>query len=230
MKKVAIVQSNYIPWKGYFDMINLADEFILLDEVDYTVRDWRNRNKIKVATGTIWLTIPVQRRHGFRQKINETAINNDYWQFQHWETIRRNYTKAACFKEYGPQIEALYRSVDSNMLSEVNFKFLTGISEILGITTPITRSKDYGVAPGKTSRLVDLCKKAGASVYLSGPSAAGYLEEVEFQDAGMNVEWMDYTGYKPYTQLYGDFIPEVSVIDLILNKGNAAADYMLSFS
>jgi hypothetical protein len=230
MKKTAIVQSNYIPWKGYFDMINLADEFILLDEVDYTVRDWRNRNEIKVATGSIWLTIPVQRQRGVRQTINETVISNPDWRRQHWETIRRNYTKAAYFKEYGPLIEELYRSSDSNMLSEVNYNFLCGICRILGITTPITRSKDYGVTPGKTSRLVDLCKKAGASVYISGPAAADYLEKSEFQAEGIGVEWMNYSGYKPYTQLYGDFIHEVSVIDLILNEGPNAADYMISMS
>ncbi len=229
MKRVAIVQSNYIPWKGYFDLINMVDEFIILDEVDYTVRDWRNRNKIKVATGAIWLTIPVQRERGRRQSINETCISDVSWNMKHWETIRRNYARAKCFKEYGTLIEKLYSSVCSNMLSEVNFDFLSGLCEILGIDTPLTRSRDYGVSEGKTSRLVDLCKKAGADCYLSGPSASDYLDESEFSDAGIAVEWMNYDGYKEYSQLYGEFIHGVSVIDLILNEGRHASDFMISF-
>jgi hypothetical protein len=228
MKKIAIVQSNYIPWKGYFDLINMVDEFILLDEVDYTVRDWRNRNKIKTANGLLWLTIPVHKKHAVRQKINETRVSRTEWPLKHWETIRRNYAKAAAFREYAPQLEQIYREVSTDMLSEINCHFLTKLCAMLGITTPITKSKDYGVVEGKTMRLVDLCRKSGADVYLTGPSAADYMDESAFRQAGIEIEWMNYSGYPEYRQLHGDFSHGVSIIDLILNEGQQATNFLLS--
>ena len=141
MKKIAILQSNYIPWKGYFDLINMVDEFIFYDEVQYTKNDWRNRNKIKTPQGIQWLTIPV-RQENLEQKIKDTKISDKKWNIKHWRTISQNYSKAKYFKDYKDIFEELYLTCDEEYLSEINYKFITTINEILGIKTKLRWSRD----------------------------------------------------------------------------------------
>src|SRR4051812_22240537 len=107
MKKVAILQSNYIPWKGYFDLINMVDEFIIYDDVQYTKNDWRNRNKIKTPNGLLWLTIPT-RQLSLSQKIIDTQIADNHWNKKHLSTIKQFYSKAPFYKLYQSFIEELY--------------------------------------------------------------------------------------------------------------------------
>jgi hypothetical protein len=229
-KKIAILQSNYIPWKGYFDLIHLVDEFILFDDVQYTRRDWRNRNKIKTLQGLKWLTIPVEVKGRYFQKIKDTRINLPDWNILHWQTIQQNYTHAKFFDEYRGFFEGLYQTSTQSLLSEVNYHFLTAICELLGIKTRITSSMEYGIIDGKTERLVDLCQKAGATSYISGPAARGYIDPGLFAKAGINLEYMDYSGYPEYQQLHPPFEHGVSVVDLIFNTGPTATQYMLSFT
>ena len=227
-KRVAIVQSNYIPWKGYFDLIASVDEFILLDDVQYTKRDWRNRNLIKTAQGVQWLTIPVVNKGRQAQLIEETEIS-EAWADQHWARIRHSYSKAPFFRDYEPQVGALYEAAGGmKRLSDINRLFLGGLCDLLGIHTPVVNSRDYDSQGAKTEKILSLCHSAGAACYLSGPSARDYLEEQTFSAAGVKVAWMDYSGYPPYPQLYGDFDPHVSVIDLLFNTGTAARQYMKS--
>lgn len=225
-KKVAILQSNYIPWKGYFDLIRSVDEFILYDDMQYTRRDWRNRNKIKTPQGLIWLTIPVAVKGQYFQTIRETQINDPEWAERHWKTLSHCYAKAPYFKQYAHIFEELYLNCRETLISQVNYRFIDAINKLLCIETKLSWSWDYGVIDGKTERLVDLCKKAGATAYLSGPSARDYIVPGLFADEGIELSYMDYSGYPEYPQLYPPFDHGVSVLDLIFNTGEHAVQYM----
>lgn len=230
MKKVAILQSNYIPWKGYFDLINMVDEFILYDDMQYTRRDWRNRNKIKTFNGIKWLTIPVDVKGKFYQKINEAVVMDHKWPVEHWRTIHMNYARAPYFKEFAPLFEDLYhQAAELDHLSDINYLFLTNICNILGIKTKITWSSDYQLAEGKTERLVELVKSAGGGYYLSGPAAKDYIVDECFENAGVQLEYMNYDNYPEYPQLHGEFVHEVSILDLIFQEGYDAPKFMKSF-
>jgi hypothetical protein len=228
MKRVAIVQSNYIPWKGYFDLIRLSDEFILYDDVQYTRRDWRNRNVIKTPTGLQWLTIPVEVKGKYHQRIRDTRISDPDWGRKHWTTIFHNYAKAPFFGSYRGVLEALYLSARQQFLSDVNRTFIETIAPMVGIDTRIRWSSDYELADGRSERLLQLCLSAGATVYLSGPAAKGYLDEALFAEAGIRVDWMDYSGYPEYPQLFGEFQHGVTILDLLFNTGPDTARYMKS--
>jgi WbqC-like protein family len=229
-KTVAIVQSNYIPWRGYFDLINAVDEFILYDDVQYTIRDWRNRNIIKTATGAKWLTIPVEVKGKYLQKIKDTVISDPAWAKKHWASIVHSYSKAPYFSAYRELFEELYLRIDEKLLSQVNHRFITAICRTLGIPTTISWSMDYEMVGDKSERLLSLCQQAGATSYLSGPAAKVYLDEGLFTNAGIAVSYMDYSGYRDYAQLYPPFESKVSVIDLIFNEGPAAPGFMKSFA
>ena len=229
-KSVAIVQSNYIPWKGYFDLIHSVDEFILYDDVQYTKRDWRNRNQIKTAQGLLWLTIPVEVKGKFSQSVRETKIASTDWAKKHWQTISQNYARAPYFKEYRERFEALYLTEQPEYLSEVNFRFLEALKEMLSITTPLLFSSEYGFEKDeKNQQLLKLCHKAGANQYLSGPAAAGYLDMQAWKSEGVTVSVYDYSGYPEYRQSFPPFEHAVSVIDLILNEGPNAPRFLKSF-
>lgn len=228
MKKIAILQSNYIPWKGYFDLINLVDEFILYDDMQYTRRDWRNRNKIRTFSGIQWLTIPVEVKGKFLEKIKEIRVADHKWAGKHWKSIQMNYARAPYFKELAPWLEDLYRRAgQKELLSEINYLFLITICNYLGIRTKITWSSDYVLANGKTERLVELVKSAGGSHYLSGPAAKDYIVDEYFDQAGVQLEYMDYTGYPEYPQQFDyPFEHGVSILDLLFNVGEDAPLYI----
>lgn len=228
-KTVVIMQSNYIPWRGYFDLINFADDVILYDDVQYTIRDWRNRNIIKTSRGPLWLTIPVSVKGKYYQKIKDTKISDPGWNQRHWASITHNYAKARYFRQYRETFEKLYRRESEEFLSEINYRFIVAICRMLGISTRISWSMDYDLIGDKTERLVHLCKQAGATRYLSGPAAKEYLNEDLFEREGIAVAYMDYSGYPDYDQLYPPFEPRASIVDLILNEGPRATEYMKSF-
>lgn len=228
-KTVAIVQSNYIPWRGYFDLINSVDEFILYDDMQYTRRDWRNRNTIKTPDGLKWLTIPVEVKGKYFQKIKDTTISDPNWGKTHWATIVHNYSKARYFAMYRGVFENLYLNSEERFLSRVNYLFLSAICEILGIKTKISWSMDYNPGKRKTERLVDLSKQAGATEYISGPAAKDYLQEELFSNEGIALLYIDYSSYPEYKQLSPPFEHQVSIIDLIFNEGPEATKYMKSF-
>ncbi len=228
-KKVAILQSNYIPWKGYFDLINLVDEFILFDDMQYTRRDWRNRNLIKTRDGLKWLTIPVVVKGNFFQKIKDTRVSDSAWARRHWDSIVHNYSKAKHFAPYRELFENLYLGSQESFLSQINYAFLTTICKILGINTRISWSDEYTSVEGKTERLVSICKQALATTYISGPAARDYIDETLFNDESISLEYMDYSSYPEYRQLFPPFEHGVSIIDLIFNEGPDAPQYMKSF-
>jgi hypothetical protein len=228
-KRVAVVQSSYIPWKGYFDLIRAADEFILLDEVQFTRRDWRSRNRIKTQHGPAWLSIPVAVKGRFHQRIDETTVSDETWGPRHWRTLRANYARTPYFDECARALEPLFLDSPSERLSEINRAFLDAICGILGISTRISWSSAYSPRPGRTTRLVDLCSQAGATEYLSGPAARAYLDPDEFDRAGIALTFVDYAGYPEYEQPHPPFDHHVSMIDLIFCTGPHALEYMKSF-
>lgn len=229
MKKIAILQSNYIPWKGYFDLINMVDEFVVYDDMQYTRRDWRNRNRIKTSHGLTWLTIPVEVKGKYFQKIDETKVSEKEWAKKHWQQIRQNYAKAKYFQEYKDVFEELYLKCDEEYLSQINYRFIIAINEILEIKTKIRYSSEFELADGQTEKLLTICKQCGADTYLSGPAAKDYFDEGLAKQENIKVEWMDYSGYAEYNQLFPPFEHGVSVLDLLFNEGVHAKEYMKSF-
>lgn len=226
-KTVAIIQSNYIPWKGYFDIIARCDEFILYDEAQYTDNDWRNRNRIKTPQGTQWLTIPVRYSGRFGQLISETEIAQPNWYVKHWKTLQANYARAPYFKHYRERVEALYMSMSGiTRLSEINYRFTSTLCDWLGIRTPITWSSDYETPIGRIERVLGLCLACGATEYISGPSAKSYMDDALFAENGVTVTYMRYDGYPPYNQLYPPFDHAVTVLDVLFHTGDNATDYI----
>jgi hypothetical protein len=226
-KSVAILQSSYVPWKGYFDLMNSVDEFIILDSVQYTRRDWRNRNRLKSPTGVRWLTIPVQVKGRYLQNIDETIVSDPNWAVKHWSTLLSWYRRAPSFERYSPLLERLYLGIHERHLSRINRRFLETLRDLLHISTPITSSEDYPCEQERSERLLAICHAAGAGRYVSGPSARAYLDEERFREEGVEVTWMSYDGYPEYEQLYPPFDHRVSVLDLLFSVGEDAPRYML---
>lgn len=226
MKKVAISQSNYIPWKGYFDMIAAVDEFIIYDDMQYTRRDWRNRNKIKTAKGVQWLSVPVLVKGKYHQKIRDTEIDGNSWAAVHWKTLVQNYRRTPHFTEIALWLEPLYLEERFSHISKLNRRLIEVICTYLDIKTTITNSWDYALPEGKTERLADLCLQAGATEYISGPAAKNYVNEEVFSDMGVKLTWFDYSNYPKYPQIWGEFIHNVSILDLLFNCGKNSRNYM----
>jgi hypothetical protein len=227
MKKVAIFQSNYIPWKGYFDMIAAVDEFILYDDMQYTRRDWRNRNQIKTPQGVQWLTVPVKVKGKFHQKIRDTEIDGTDWASEHWKALTNNYRRTPHFGEIAAWLEPLYIDETWSYLSPLNRRFIEAVCDYLSIKTCLNNSWDYTLRPdGKTERLADMCVQAGGAEYISSPAAKVYIEEQVFADHAIKLTWFDYSGYSEYPQLWGEFTHGVTILDLLFNCGKDAPRYM----
>src|SRR5690606_2558577 len=228
MKKIAILQSNYIPWKGYFDIIAAVDEFILYDCVQYTKNDWRNRNQIKTAQGKAWLTVPV-RHVGMEQVIDEVEIADPGCFRKHWRTFRQSYAKAAHVSYCRDGLEALFESLgDERLLAGANARILRAVCAMLGIGTVIRDAREYELSGDRNERLVQLCRQAGAAVYLSGAAAKSYLDEELSREAGVEVRWMCYDGYREYPQPHPPFDHHVSVLDLLACTGPEAPAFLLN--
>ncbi len=225
-RKVFIIQSNYIPWKGYFDALALADTVILYDDAQYTRRDWRNRNRIKTPHGLRWLTIPVMVKGKYHQRIREVRVADPDWPRRHWDVLRTHYRRAPAFAEVKDFLEPLYRNTRARFLSDINYRFLTAINAFLGIRTPLRFSMEFSIHGGPNDRLIQLCHAVGANHYYTGPAARAYLDEARFRTEGIAVHYLDYSGYPTYPQLYGPFEHRVSVVDLLFHTGRRAPHFM----
>lgn len=210
------MQSNYIPWRGYFDLISKVDEFIIYDCVQYTKNDWRNRNLIKTPNGKQWLTIPVY--HKLNQKIDEIIVADNSWNINHWQTIEQFYNKAKYFDEYKDIFYDTYLHMSTVYLSLINLCFIEIICEIFKIDTPIINSSELEIKGSRSERLVNICKQRGAKKYLSGPAAKNYLDVDLMNSEGISVEWMTYD-YPEYKQLHPPFDQKVTILDMIFNCG-----------
>jgi hypothetical protein len=228
VKTVVVLQSNYIPWKGYFDLIHDADLFIFHDDVQYTKNDWRNRNKIKTPKGAEWITIPVGTNE--RRLICEVTITDPGWQAKHWRVITQHYAASPYFARYRPFFEEVYRGRTWTSLSDLNQFLIRSIArDILHIDTLFADSREYALSSRKLERLLELVTKAGAQRYLSGPTCRDYIDPARFAQAGVVLAWKDYSGYPEYLQRYPPFEHSVSILDLIFNVGPHASSYIWSW-
>lgn len=227
---ILITQSNYIPWKGYFDSIRAVDTFVVYDDMQYTKRDWRNRNRIKTPQGPKWLSVPVEVSGKYFQKIKDTKIADKNWNRSHWNMLHENYRTAKCFNETKDWLEPVYMNCTFDYLTEVNIYFIEHINKYLGIDTSIKYSSDFNLHEERTQRMVNICRDLGASDYYSGPAAKAYMDESLFEREGIKVHYWDYSGYPEYSQLYPPFEHGVTVLDLIFNEGAASKNYMKHLS
>jgi hypothetical protein len=223
--KVAVLQSSYMPWKGYFDLMHDAELFIFYDDVQFTKNDWRNRNKIKTPNGPMWLSIPVG--DVIHRRIDEVAIIDGRWQEKHWKSIKQNYSKAPYFKsEFGKWLENVYMNNMWTNLSHLNQSTMLVIAQrFLGIQAKFASSSEYSLQGHKEDRLLDLLMKVGCKDYYCGPASRNYIELEKFRDAGINVVFKD-TNYPVYKQVYEGFDAFVSIIDLLMCAGTQASDYI----
>ena len=201
----------------------MVDEFVVYDEAQYTRRDWRNRNLIKTKDGLKWLTIPVQVKGKYKQKIDETRVSDNNWAQKHWRTIYHNYSHAVFFEKYKDEFERVYTvAAGMDLLSEINLYFIKFLIKILEIKTEFSQSGQYVLTGNKSEKIISVCKQAGADIYITGPAAKSYIDINLFKAEGISLIWMDYSKYPEYTQLYPPFNHNVSIIDLIFNVGKNA--------
>lgn len=225
MKKVAVLQSNYIPWKGYFDIIHDVDEFIFHDDLQYTKNDWRNRNIILINGKRHWLTIPVGTDE--HRLIVDVRLNDPSWQRRHFQTLKAAYNRAPHFRRYEEFLRHVYLERRWEYLFELNRFLIERISrDFLGIETKFTDSRDYRTHGVKHEKLLSLVRAAHADLYLSGPSAKNYIVAEDYARAGIELVWKDYEGYPEYPQRGGGFDHFVSILDLLFNVGDEAPHYI----
>lgn len=218
--RVAVLQSNYIPWKGYFDIIHDVDLFIFYDDVQFTKNDWRNRNRIKTPAGTAWITVPVGQDIG--RRICDVTIPDPRWAKVHWKTLSQNYSRAAHFGRYRGLFESVYLARAWLTLSELNRHLIEALCKELGIAARFADSRDYALEGQASERLLRLLLQAGAKTYVSGPSARDYLDAAAFERAGIEVAYKSYEGYPEYPQLHPPFDHRVSIVDVLFNLGPGA--------
>ena len=226
MTTVAILQSSYLPWKGYFDIMHDVDLFVFYDDVQFTRRDWRSRNKVKGQHGAQWLTVPVG--GDVDRLICDVAMPADTaWAKLHLRTLQHCYSPAPHWAWVRPLLEDIYTARAWATLSELNQHVITTIArDFLGITTRLADARSFAAKGARTDRLLDILGKAGATRYVSGPAAKDYLEEGRFADAGIELVYKDYAGYPEYPQRYPPFDHFVTVIDLLCNVGPEAPRYI----
>lgn len=213
--KVVILQSNYMPWRGYFDLIKNADVFCFYDEVKYTKNDWRNRNKIYSKNGLQWLTIPID-KDAVKLKISEVILPNG-WENKHAETLKTVYGRASQYHQLEGLIDQLYHKNRYSLLSDFNRNAIQELSKLMGLSTEFVSSSSYNLQGDRVWRLINLLKELGATTYISGPSAKDYLQGNEhlFEENGIQLQYMKYGPYKEYAQFQLHFEPYVSILDLI---------------
>jgi hypothetical protein len=217
-RSLAVLQSNYLPWKGYFDLIHDVDVFIFYDDLQYTKNDWRNRNRIKTPKGADWITIPVG--IDAHRLICEVEMKDPSWQVKHWKTASQYYGKSPHFKLYQPFFEDFYLGRQWLNLSEMNYHLIRTISrDLLGIRTEFRDSREFILSGQKLDRLMSLVTQTDATRYISGPAAKNYIEPERFAEAGIDLIWKDYSGYPEYPQRFPPFEHSVSIIDLLFNVG-----------
>jgi hypothetical protein len=225
VKKVAILQSNYIPWKGYFDIIHDVDVFVFYDDVQYTNRDWRSRNKIKTPNGSNWLTIPIGSHTN--KLICEIELIDQGWKEKHVKSIHHNYSKAPYYKQFKEIIDEVYIERDWTHLSKLNQYLIMTISQrILNLKTTFMDSRDFSVQGDRQDKLINIIKDVGGDLYVSGPAAQSYIQDEKFIEQGIVVEYKQYNGYPEYNQLYPPFDHYVSILDLLFHVGSDAPYYI----
>jgi hypothetical protein len=223
--KVVILQPGYLPWLGFFDQMYQSDVFIIYDDVQYDKHGWRNRNRIKTAQGVQWLTIPVLTTGREKPLIKEVMINNKIdWRRTHLKTIQQSYSRAPHFNHYLGIFEEIYAK-EWQYLIDIDMAFINILMEKLGLKREIKYSSALGIAGQGTERIVNICRKLGATSYLTGDAAKNYLDEEAFSQNNIELKYHNYP-HPVYNQLYGEFVPYLSIIDLLFNHGKDSLDIL----
>ena len=217
---IGILQPGYLPWLGFFEQMYKSDVFVIYDDVQYDKEGWRNRNRIKTANGIQWLTIPVSIKFEQHPLIYEVKIDKTTnWRKKHLYSISQNYSKARFFREYFPIFEEAY-SKEWEYLIDINMNFTLKLAERFGMENKkVVRSSTLNIEGDRIGRLAKICKLFNADVFYEGISGKNYLDEEYFMEQGIRIEYQDYK-HPVYQQLYGDFIPYLSVVDLLFNCGD----------
>ncbi len=227
--KIGAIQTAYLPWLGFFDQICQCDLFIIYDDLQYTKKDWRNRNRIKTSEGAMWLTVPVVSKAGHKKKINEIQIDTDVrWAAQHWKSLKMNYLKAPFFIQHSDFFHNLYKK-NWKQLASLNREIIGACLHWLKIQTEVLYSSESGIeqnyiswCDGKvdaTERIVYLCRRFNARCFLEGPAGKNYIKDDLLEDAGICLEYHNYP-HPVYSQRFGKFIPYLSIVDLLFNHGD----------
>ncbi len=225
MRKIAMLQPNYIPWKGVFDLISRVDVFVFYDDVQYTKRDWRNRNKIKTKEGEIWLTVPV--KGSGRQLICDVEIDNSKnWQENHYKTIKNNYLKAPHFKNYEYLLEEIYLKRTWEKISDLDIFATKIIAEALGLKPKWVLASELNVQGSKDGeKVIEICKKLECNYFINGPSAREFMDEAKFKAENIQLDYIEYK-YEEYRQTFKPFVHSVSVLDVLFNCGDEAKKFI----
>jgi len=226
MKKIAIIQSNYIPWKGYFHIIQKVDHFVFLDTAQYTTRDWRNRNQIKTPEGLKWLTVPANGTQSM--KINEVKIDNSGdWRKKHLKALEKNYRKCRYFKQYFELFQNILMRKNWENLSNLNQFFIKEITKMLGINATFSNSSELKLIEGKNEKIISIIQQLDGDSYLTGPAAKSYIDPEMFKRNNIILEYMDYSNYPVYRQPWGMFAHNVTIFDLLFCEGPDSSKFIL---
>ncbi len=227
MKRVCIHQPDFLPYLGFFHRLLFTDIFIIFDDVQFLRRGWHHRDKIKTKDGERWLTLSIK-KGDYYQKINQVILNEDKdkWTKNHLNLLRVNYCNAPYFNEYFPKIREIYLS-DFTKLADINMAFLQFFFELFDLKMKIVFSSELNVDGHSNLKLINLVKAVGSRYYLSGLGAKDYMDKQMFADEGITVEWQEFN-HPIYPQLHGEFIPNLSCIDLLFNCGPNSKDILWS--
>jgi hypothetical protein len=227
--KVSILQPAYLPWLGFFDQMAHSDLFVFLDDVQFTKRDWRNRNRLRTQSGWTWMTVPVQQKNRYRQPLRETRIDNTArWRRKHLETLRHNYARAPFFHRYFPYFDALYNK-EWIFLIDLCFDTIDYLQEALHIATPVCLSSEMKIRACRQEKILAICAQTGATKFLAGDRAVNYLEPEAFRSHSIALEYQHYQ-HPVYAQQYPGAVPYLSVVDLLFNHGDQSLDILLAHS
>jgi len=230
MKTASIMQPTYLPWLGYFDLINRSDIFVFLDTVQLDKRSWQQRNRIKTPNSEIMLTVPVFTKGRFNQEIRDVQIDvSQRFQKKHFNSIQLNYKNSKYYKFYIGELEEIFFSKISR-LANLNIKLIKWLSSKIGIKTKFIYSSELDGSGSKTELLINICLEINANHYLSPIGSESYIEKNNlFTSSGIQLSYQNYQ-HPTYNQLFGDFIPYLSVIDLLFNEGEKSLEIIKSGS
>lgn len=225
MKKIAILQPNYIPWKGMFDLASRVDVFVFYDDVQYTTKDWRNRNTVKSPSGPVWLTVPVLSKGRRGQLVCDALIDIDSsWQEKHFKTLVSCYSKAPFFRQHVGLIEDILMSRRWDRIADLDIYATKLLAKALQIEVEWVRASDLAQGGSKTGeKVLNICDQLGCDYFLNGPSSRAFMDEGLFIQRGVTLDFMEYS-YPEYPQLFGPFIHQVSVLDVLFNCGPDARE------
>ena len=225
MTIVSIRQPVYLPYLGFFKKIQSCDVFVFLDDVQYERGDFDNRNKIRTNEGFMWLTVPIYNKSG-QTLMDAKIVNNQNWNKKQRNAIELNYRKAPYFETYSKDIFSILEKKWENLI-DLNLEFIKYFMSVLDLKTKTIRSSKLDITSTKSERLLEICKRYRATVYLSGELGKNYLNEKIFHNVGIKILYEKFQ-HPTYNQIHGSFIPNMSIIDLLFNEGDKSKEILLN--